>query len=69
VTHPDKAPAAEKAVTHDIPPVPRDVTQPPPGTPTSAPTPTPVEGPGRTFIQPTERPDVGTPIISKTRDA
>jgi hypothetical protein len=70
---PEKNAAAEKA-PHDvhvtpIMPVPLDVTQPQPGATTNTPIPTPVEGPGRTFIQPTERPDVGSTVIRKTRDA
>jgi hypothetical protein len=69
----EKSAAAEKPA-HDvhvtpIVPVPHDITQPQPGAPTNTPTPTPVEGPGRTFIQPTERPDVGSTVIRKTRDA
>jgi hypothetical protein len=79
-TH-EKAPTAEKTHEktaekpaheknpHEVVPIPRDVATPPgtPGTP-RGPTPTEVSGPGRTFIQPDERPDVGSTVIRKTRD-
>jgi hypothetical protein len=48
--------------------VPHDVATPAHGTTLTTPTPTPVDGTGRTFIQPTERPDVGTNVVRKTRD-
>lgn len=60
-------PAGEAKASDVVIAVPRDVVTPPTPTP-SSPTPTPVTGSGRTFIQPTERPDVGGTVIRKTRD-
>ena len=70
-TH-EKPPRETKPLLDGVVPIPRDIATPPvtPGTPVTprGPTPTEVTGPGRTFIQPTERPDVGSTVIRKTRD-
>jgi len=65
-TH-EKPPRETKSALDGVVPIPRDIATPPVGPP-RGPTPTEVSGPGRTFIQPDERPDVGSTVIRKTRD-